>query len=74
MPKPIHAVIISWKGKHAQAQQIALALESVAGLRLTVVASHPEPEMKTTPGAWQFLPDTQFFGPKFAAALAATRA
>ena len=73
MPRPIHAVIISWKGKHDQARRIALALENVAGLRLTVVASHPEPEMDTSPGAWQFLPDAQFFGPKFAAALAATR-
>lgn len=73
MPRPIHAVIISWKGKHAQARSIALALAGQAQMRLSVVASHPEPGLDTSPGDWQFLPDAQFFGPKFAAALAATR-
>lgn len=72
MAQHIHAVIISWLGKHDQARAIAAAL-GPAIARLSIIASHPEAVPPAGPGIWRFLPDEQFFGPKFAAALADTR-
>lgn len=73
MPRNIHAAIISWQGKHSQARRIADAIKGVVDLRLSVVASHPEPGMVTAPGDWHFVPNSHFFGPKCALALAATK-
>ncbi len=68
MDQPLHIVIVSWAGKHTSARAIAAAVAPVAD-RLTVVYSHPEASMVEAAGDWVLLPDDQFFGPKFAAAL-----
>ena len=68
MAYPLHIVIVSWAGRHASARAIAAAVAAEAD-RLTVVYSHPEGQAPTGAGDWVLLPDDQFFGPKFAAAL-----
>ena len=72
---PLHIVIISWGNFDPAAERIAAAVASVAD-RLTVVHSPPPTAMPTSAqthtGTWIATPESAFFGPKFAAALAAT--
>ena len=68
MPSAIHAVIISWEGQNDRALAIARALEGSVG-KLTVIYSNTAGDRETGPGTWMQVPQSWYFGRKFAAAL-----
>jgi hypothetical protein len=69
----LHASIISWGDKGPNAAYIAASLAPMIA-HLTVVYSSPDAKPQTGAGHWHALPDTTFFGAKFAKALAETPA
>ena len=67
---PFHVAVISWDGKAAAARQIAAALAGAA--QVSVIYSNRAEQPETGPGSWLQLPNSAYFGPKFALALAQT--
>ncbi|PZX13477.1 hypothetical protein LX81_03262 [Palleronia aestuarii] len=65
---PIHAVVISWAGRGAEAQAIAAAL-GPAVERLTVIYSNHEGVPETGAGDWVGVPQDWYYGRKFAESL-----
>ena len=63
----LHVVVISWTGKSDNARTIAAAVGGHAD-DATVVYSNADERDETGPGQWIRLPDSDFYGRKFAAA------
>lgn len=70
-PPPFHVCIISWGDKGLNAARIAAALESRVA-QLSVVYSNPAEAPESGAGIWHQMPNSAFFGAKFAKALAQT--
>lgn len=68
MVRALHAVIISWDGYTDRARAIASELESAVE-RLTVIYSNTEGIHENGPGIWIQVPQSWYFGRKFATAL-----
>lgn len=68
MSRPIHAIVISWDGYHAQAVEIARRLEGTVD-RLSVIYSNIENTTETGPGTWIHVPQEWYFGKKFRTSL-----
>lgn len=66
---PLDVVIISWQGFGGAARHIAHCLEGEPGVRLRVIYSNAAESVETGAGEWIQLPNSQFFGAKFGAAL-----
>jgi hypothetical protein len=70
----VDVVIVSWQGFSDASRRIAQALAGLDAVRLRVIYSNAAGAAETGPGEWIQVPDTQYFGSKFARALAETRA
>ncbi|SES39278.1 Glycosyl transferase family 2 [Tranquillimonas rosea] len=66
--RDVHAVVIGWDGMHERALRIARELAPVVA-RLTVIYSNESGTPETGPGDWIGVPQSWFFGPKFAEAV-----
>ncbi|WP_299628688.1 glycosyltransferase [uncultured Tateyamaria sp.] len=65
---PIHVVIISWQGQAQNAQKIAHALEG-QDCAISVVYSNAAGAPESGPGYWLQVPQSWYYGRKFAHAL-----
>jgi hypothetical protein len=72
----IEIVIMSWLGLAPRARAIAAALEPAGASRMRVVYSLESPDApdETGPGEWIRVPNTHFFGRKFARSIEASEA
>ena len=66
----LDVVIISWQGHGEKALHIARCLEGQPHLRLSVIYSNAGETAESGPGRWLQVPNSAYFGAKFAKALA----
>ncbi|WOI58366.1 hypothetical protein [Palleronia sp. LCG004] len=68
----LHVVLISWEGQHRHARAIARAIRPALAPDegLSVVYSNRAGRTERGPGNWVAVPQSQYFGPKFARSLA----
>ena len=69
---PLHVSVLSWHGMHARAHAIAAAIAPALGPRdgLHVIYSNHGDTDETGPGQWEQVPQSWYFGAKFAHSLA----
>lgn len=74
-PPALHAVILSWDGKYDDAHAIARAVQPALGPRdrLSVIFSNQADAPETGPGDWVRVPQSWYFGAKFARSLVLAR-
>ncbi len=65
---PVAAVVISWEGMHDAAEEIARGLEGNV-VSLSVIYSNDPDQIEDGPGDWHQVPQSWYFGRKFATAL-----
>ena len=65
----VEVVVISWQGMGDSSRRIAARVEGMANVSLRVIYSNAAEAQEDGPGLWQQVPNTKFFGLKFAAAL-----
>jgi hypothetical protein len=66
----VEVIVISWQGMGESSRRIADQVDGMPGVRLRIIYSNKADAQEQGPGLWQRVPDTSFFGQKFAAALA----
>jgi hypothetical protein len=66
----IDVVVIGWQGMADRCRRIAAQVDQMPGVSLRVIYSNAAETPERGPGLWQQVPDTKYFGLKFAEALA----